>query len=285
MNRSPSGQVAYPLLDERPPEERPSWEPRTRFEMERDVSEMQAKQRMLGESVSWIVDTLLLDEGKELPEDEQKTIKARKREALESLSYVRDVLLGSVKTVEPDRLISEEEVKIRKEKARLDREGLEKIRNGIPSRSSMDPPVISPPPPTRTAAPPSTTHGRPVASRRISPQADALISPRHEITNPHSPNLPSSNAGTPSANISRAPWNYTRSDFSAAASTLPVPSLAPLPRASTTTSRSTSQTSATSMSYPSPQPPPPLAHSAGQTSGREQAPLQKVNHDPLGVLR
>lgn len=288
MARSPGSQsasyTAYPLLDERPIEERPPWEPRTRFEMERDVSEMLVEQKMLGESVSWIVDTLLLDEG-EIPTEEAKTIKTRKREALESLAYVRDVLLGSVTTIEAERLISDEEVKKRKEKARREQEELER------EQSSLEQPIISPPPRSHPAAPPSVAHARPIASRRSSPQhssaprptAPSFVSPRSEIPNPLSPATSSSSAGTPSANISRAPWNYTRSDFSNAISPVPVPSLAPPPRASTTTSRSPSHTTTPSGSYP---PPPPSSQS--QSSGqpvREQAPLQKVHHDPLGVLR
>lgn len=290
MARSPSGQsasyTAYPLLDERPVEERPPWEPRTRFEMERDVSEMLVKQKMLGESVSWIVDTLLLDEGETSTEDEAKTIKARKREALESLAYVRDVLLGSVSTIEADRLISDEEVKKRKEKARREQEEAEKAQ-----QASLEQTVISPPPRSHPASPPSAHHARPVASRRVSPQtssaprstASSFVSPRSEMPNPLSPTTSSSNSGTPNANIPRAPWNYTRSDFSNAISPVPMPSLAPPPRASTTTSRSPSHTAATSASYP----PPPSASQSQSTgqANREQAPLQKVHHDPLGVLR
>lgn len=289
MVRSPSSQsasyTAYPLLDERPVEERPPWEPRTRFEMERDVSEMQVKQKMLGGSVSWIVDTLLLDEGETPTEEEAKTIKARKREALESLAYVRDVLLGNVTMIEAERLISDEEVKKRKEKARKEQEEAEKAQ-----QAAIEQTVISPPQRSHPAAPPSVAHARPVASRRVSPQpsssaprsnASPFISPRGEMPNPLSPTTSSSSSGTPSANISRAPWNYTRSEFSSAISPVPVPSLAPPPRASTATSRSPSH--ATLASYP---PPPPAAQSqsTGQTA-REQAPLQKVHHDPLGVLR
>ena len=107
-----SSYAAYPLTDERPSSERPPWEPRTRSEMEKDVTDMRVLQRRLGESVGWIVDTLLLDENDKQSEDEKKQIQKRKREALESLSYVRDVLQGSVSPSEldEDRLLSEEEV-------------------------------------------------------------------------------------------------------------------------------------------------------------------------------
>ncbi|OBZ75172.1 TBC1 domain family member 5 [Grifola frondosa] len=111
------------LVDERPVTERPPWEPRTRFEMERDVSDMHALQKKLGDSVAWIVDTLLLDEGEGTPDAQAKTIQNRKREALECLSYVRDVLKGTVTEVEEERLISEEESKRRaKTKEQKDKE-------------------------------------------------------------------------------------------------------------------------------------------------------------------
>ena len=51
--------AAYPLTDERPPVERPPWEPRTRSEIERETTDLRIVQRRLGESVAWIVDTLL----------------------------------------------------------------------------------------------------------------------------------------------------------------------------------------------------------------------------------
>ncbi|OSX64831.1 hypothetical protein POSPLADRAFT_1123881, partial [Postia placenta MAD-698-R-SB12] len=105
--------AAYPLVDERPPAERPPWEPRSRFEVEREAADMRASQRRLGDSVGWIVDTLLLDEESPENEEQLKIIRSRKREALECLAYVRDVLKGSVTEVEDERLVGEEERKRR----------------------------------------------------------------------------------------------------------------------------------------------------------------------------
>ncbi|THH21112.1 hypothetical protein EW146_g377 [Bondarzewia mesenterica] len=162
--RSPPSQsasyAAYPLVDERPPEERPPWEPRTRFEMEKGISDMKALQKHLGESVGWIVDTLLLDEGEKASEDQIKNIQARKREALESLAYVRDILLGSVVDVEEDRLVSEE-LKKRKEKAKLEQEERQAAKFGTDTSSSRalhDQVVIAPPIPShkQPAAPPTS---------------------------------------------------------------------------------------------------------------------------------
>ncbi|PCH38432.1 RabGAP/TBC [Wolfiporia cocos MD-104 SS10] len=78
--------AAYPLVDERPPAERPPWEPRSRFEMEREVSDLRALQKRLGDSVGWIVDTLLLDDDAEGEIDRAKSIRNRKREAVECLA-------------------------------------------------------------------------------------------------------------------------------------------------------------------------------------------------------
>lgn len=117
-----SSQYAYPLVDDRPRTERPPWEPRTRFEMEREISDLKNTQRVLGDSVAWIVDTLLQDPGDVSSpaegEEHAKKLKERKREALESLAYVRDALKGVVGTEEIDveRLVGEEE--FRKRKAR-----------------------------------------------------------------------------------------------------------------------------------------------------------------------
>ena len=96
--------------------------------MEKDVADMKALQKRLGESVGWIVDTLLLDEGENAAEDQAKKIRARKREALESLAYVRDVLRGSVTDIEEERLVGEEEFRRRKER-------LEKEKDGAPTRA------------------------------------------------------------------------------------------------------------------------------------------------------
>ncbi len=78
--------MAFPLEDERPPRERPPWEPKTRFEMERDMSQVRARDRQIGDSLGWIVDVLLQDEETE----DKDRLKKEKREAIESLAYIRD---------------------------------------------------------------------------------------------------------------------------------------------------------------------------------------------------
>ena len=92
--------MAFPLEDERPRQERPPWEPKTRFEMERDMNHMRARDRRIGNSLSWIVDVLLQDGETE----DKDRLKKEKREAIESLAYIRDVLISEAVELEEDRL-------------------------------------------------------------------------------------------------------------------------------------------------------------------------------------
>ena len=101
------------MVDERPVEERPAREARTRFEMERDISEVRSRDKTLGESLAWIVDALLQDESES---QDAQSIKMQKREALESLSYVRDVLMLNTMKLDEDRLIGGDERLSRKQK-------------------------------------------------------------------------------------------------------------------------------------------------------------------------
>ena len=105
---------SFPLVDERPPEEKPPWEPRTRFEMEREISGLRGLQKRLGEAVGFAVDALLQDEEGDRDEETIKRIKGKKREALESLAHVRDLLNGSTVEVDEERLLGEEEYRRRR---------------------------------------------------------------------------------------------------------------------------------------------------------------------------
>ena len=258
--------AAYPLVDERPPEERPPWEPRTRFEVERDAAQLRAVQRTLGASVSWIVDTLLLDEDADESEERAQKVRESKREALEALAYVRDVLLSGSTDVDEERLMSEEEFKKRR-KAQQEKEeqaATLSTRREEP-RSSFDKAVISVPPVLKPATQPQATNAprpRTVASHSALPSSSSSFdSPRLEASKSH---RASAFAATSPRQDSKAPWNYTRSTFSSPQSgfSAEVPSLAPLPRASTALT-------------------PPTA--AVQSSPSGQTPTSRV-HDPLGVL-
>jgi TBC1 domain family protein 5 len=256
--------TAYPLVDERPPEERPPWEPRTRFEVERDAAQLRAVQRTLGDSVSWIVDTLLLSENADESEERTKQVRESKREALEALAYVRDVLLSGSTDVDEERLMSEEEFK-RRRRAQQEKEEQAATSKGEP-RSSFDKAVISVPPVSKPAAQiqaTNTPRPRAVASLSALPSSSSSFdSPRLEASkNPRA----SAFVATSPGQESKAPWNYTRSNFSSPLGgfSAEVPSLAPLPRASTTLT-------------------PPTA--AVQSPPSSQTPTSQL-HDPLGVLQ
>ena len=267
--RAPQGHgaayAAYPLIDERPPEERPPWEPRTRFEVEREAAQQRAVQRTLGASVSWIVDTLLLDEDADESEERAQKVKESKREALEALAYVRDVLLSGSTDVDEERLMSEEEFKKRR-RAQQEREeqAATSTRREEP-RSSFDKAVISVPPVLKPATQRQATNAprpRTVASHSALPSSNSSFdSPRLEASKSH--NKASAFAPTSPGQDNKAPWNYTRSNFSSPLGgfSAEVPSLSPLPRAST------------ALGLPTPV----------QSSPSGQTPTSRL-HDPLGVL-
>ena len=72
--------------------------------MEREVSQRRSRDKLLGESLAWIVDTLQ-DEA-----EAQNTshLKKKKQAALESLAYVRDILRGDMSELDEDRLMKME---------------------------------------------------------------------------------------------------------------------------------------------------------------------------------
>ena len=73
-----------------------------RFEVERDIAQLRSVQRTLGASVSWIVDTLLLDGDAGQSDERAKKVQESKREALEALAYVRDLLISGSTDVDED---------------------------------------------------------------------------------------------------------------------------------------------------------------------------------------
>jgi len=109
FSRSPPP-PSYPLMAERPTVERPPWEPRTRFEIEREVSQLKSNNKRLGETLGWVVDVMLQDESRVADLD---GLRERKRTALESLAYVRDALMGNVGELEDERLFGEAELRKR----------------------------------------------------------------------------------------------------------------------------------------------------------------------------
>jgi len=253
--------AAYPLMDERPPEERPPWEPRTRFEIERDAAQLRAVQRTLGASVSWIVDTLLLDEDADQSEERTKKVKESKREALEALAYVRDVLLSGGTDIDEERLMSEEDFK-KRQRAQQEKQ----VQTATTEESSFDKAIISPPPLSRPATQIQATNAprpRTIASHPVLPSSSSSFdSPRLGVSKgPRASALAVVSRGQEAK--PQPPWNYTQSNFSSPRGfSAEVPSLAPLPRAST---GSTPTTAAVQGQPPS------------------QTPASRLN-DPLGVL-
>ena len=231
--------------------------------MERDIAQLRSVQRTLGASVSWIVDTLLLDGDAGQSDERAKKVQESKREALEALAYVRDLLISGSTDVDEERLMSEEEFKKRR-KAQLEHAAISTEE----PRSSFNENVIPPPPVSKSAAAiPGANAPRPraVASHSVapSPPSSSFDSPR--LSRSMGPGA-TAFAGVPAAQEgkSRPPWNHTRSNFSSPLGgfSAEVPSLAPLPRASTGLT--------------------PTA-AVVQNSQPTQTPPSRL-HDPLGVL-
>lgn len=204
--KSPNHQLtSFPLLDERPVEERPPWEPKTRFEVEKEAAQIRIRDKHLGESLAWIVDALLQDESSD---QDTERIKMKKREALESLSYVRDVLMTNEMSPDVDRLVGEEEKARRKLMVQKESDALQAANASA---------VVAPP----ARVPVTDSHHQSNVRR---------------IERPHSPaSLPSAPSMSGKGLDTRAPWNYTRSSFGSPASTIPS-ALMPRPPPPTSTS-------------------------------------------------
>ncbi|KZT28678.1 RabGAP/TBC [Neolentinus lepideus HHB14362 ss-1] len=259
----------FPMVNERPPEERPPWEPRTRFEMERELTQFRTTQRKLGDSVSWIVDTLLQDEdGKD--EDSVKSVKARKREALECLAYVRDVLTNGSLPVEDERLIGEEEFQRRKainegEVAKEMESSGRRMQEPLPAVTISRPALLAAASePRQRPQPTSSSNGSPAS--RSPPTARLARSPSPPVLRPLS-STSTPMVLTPNANATpMAPWNYTKSSFSE-----PAAHIATLPRPPPPVSR----VSPNNFSLPD-----RPEHPTSPTHGERR----EVQQDPLGAL-
>ncbi|KAL4076988.1 hypothetical protein V8B97DRAFT_1938826 [Scleroderma yunnanense] len=103
---STSSFSAYPLLDDKSPEERYVRDHRSDLESARELAELRRQNKHLGEAAGWILD--ILDQ-----ESSSDDYQAQRKQALESLSYMRDVLSGQVAEVDQRRLWGEVEFKKR----------------------------------------------------------------------------------------------------------------------------------------------------------------------------
>lgn len=214
--------------------------------MERDISEMRSLNQRLGKSVSWIVDMLLQDEDGVKEPERLKEIQGKKREALESLSYVRDVLNGGVTKVEEERLWGEQEFRRRSEEVST------RHTRGSGSFERHDNQFINKPPPvsvsdirgfrslqTSTPIPRRTSF---TGSRPIYSHSTALSTSMH------------ASSPAPAA----ASWHSTQSSFGARSTVAPA----------------------------LPQVPPPASSSyhPPRIASPNKSPRLEVQHDPLGVL-
>ncbi|THU99309.1 RabGAP/TBC [Dendrothele bispora CBS 962.96] len=259
VRSTPHTPSSFPLVDEVPPEERPPWEPRSRMN------------KRLGESIAWAVDTLLLDESSAT---DAQSLKKRKQEALEAMSYVRDVLTtGANAALDEERMFGEEEFAKRRAKARSEVD--KKAKAAEDPQSAYF--VAAPKPPAAVSVvskPKTIGPGFRASSKSFSPPtspaAAAATSPppipsSGSYFSPPAASMPSSS----NVNSRLAPWNYTKSGFGGD-SPLPATSL-PRPPPPTSSSRPSLVGSGLSISSPN-------------ESERPQ-PRRQATPDPLGVLK
>ena len=274
----PASYAAFPLANDRPPEDRPPWEPRTRFEMERDISEMRSLSKQLGKSVGWIVDALLQDEDGVNDAERLKSIQLKKRDALESLAYVRDVLNGGITKVEEERLWSEQEYERRSTEETMRHSGNSGSFERC-DRTPIDKPQPVAPIPLHAGESRPQDVGNFRSSQRILSslprEPNPLSQPRPSLAASASAKRP---LHSPSASLSSslppgpsAPWHSTPSGFSAVAPSVS-PALPRIPPPTSTTYRPPRIPSGQVV-------PSSPSHMSGNRS-----PRLEVHHDPLGVL-
>ncbi|KAI5119084.1 hypothetical protein M0805_004857 [Coniferiporia weirii] len=277
LMRTPTANTAnyssFPLVDERPPEERPPWEHRTRLEMERELAALRTLQLQLGTAVGLAVDALLQDEGDDRAADALKRIRVRKREALESLAHVRDLLKGTTTEIDEERLYGEEEYQHRRQQPPAQRqtppprppEPAAAPRVPVEHRRQISTPA--------TQVPESSSH--PLASLPRTPSVPRVAAvPVPAQRSGQVATLPRRASGSAtmgadvhaSGNVLQGPWNYTRSNFTA----MKIDTAA-LPRPPPRTSQVVPQ--------PALARPDGAAH-PGQSSSRQR----KASTDPLGAI-
>jgi TBC1 domain family protein 5 len=275
MNTPP----AFPLLDESTPEERPPWEPKSRREMEQELDELKASQRRLGQSVGWIVDALLQSEGGDHDDEAVQKIRKRKQDALESLSYVRDVLQGHVASIDEERLWDDVELQRRKyQTTQADSEATAALPSSPPVTAGVAVPTPSAPLPIVAG---TASRPRPFMPR-FSPPIPTPLSP--SPTPSTSSILPVELK--PNANATPlAPWKYTRSNFSAPVSSVtpPPPTSAALPKSPPLAPPKPSilaPVSTSNVRHETVAMTPTRSSGPGEPAARKQA----VEYDPLGAL-
>ncbi|KAG7092321.1 hypothetical protein E1B28_008682 [Marasmius oreades] len=219
--RSPTTTSVFPLTDESSLAERPPWEPKSRLQIEREIGQIQSTNKLLGQSLTWVVDALLQDESRAT---NLTQLKRRKQEALEALSYVRDVLNGSVNDVDQERLFSDEEnAKRRLRSTHIQSEP--SPRTTPTSQGYFDRQIHAPREPVPVPVVDSSSKAG--LQKPRSPATSQMAAQRSQYPTSPSPSSPLEvNTG---GGLRLAPWNYTQSGFSGNPSSLPSTSLPRLP--------------------------------------------------------
>jgi len=240
--------AAYPMLDEHMADDRPIWEHESRVEAERAATEMREQNKRLGESVTWILSILQPKDSEAKDEDAEKVL-AQRKEALESLTYVRDILRGEVKVIDERRLWGAEE---------YDRRLASQSTKEPSARpSSMTPPPVPSATPTTSEYPPPVRHFSPntsISNRSLRPQTSAPSSIPSRTNSTHNRSHSSNNAflNKPAA-VPRTPLRLSSSN--------------PFQRTPDTGGI------------------PPVAVSERITTDQTPKVRSQVQHDPLGVLK
>jgi len=129
--------ASFQLLDGKSSGQRPPWETRSRFEVEKEMAELRKIQQRVGDSLEWIIEALSQEGG-------DASVALRKQQALESLAYAKNVLKGTVSVVDDTRLFDE--------KARVDAQEQNPATTPALSHISGYPPIPSNSPTTRVEA-------------------------------------------------------------------------------------------------------------------------------------
>lgn len=145
---------------------------------------MKKLQQKIGDSLEWILETL--SQG-----DEGELAFLRKRRALESLAYAKNILKGSVSTIDDARLFDEE---TRRARAGA-QEGTPTTDQGLPHISGYLP-LPSSSPTTRLEA------QRTMASKNVNPERRRSLG--HSSSSPSLTTL--STRPSPAAALPRTPW-------------------------------------------------------------------------------
>ncbi|KAF7304777.1 Rab-GAP TBC domain-containing protein [Mycena kentingensis (nom. inval.)] len=242
--RSPTN-TSFPLVgDERPEEETPPWEVKSRRWYESHIEGLESSTKTrdgtnqkLADGLTWAVDVLLQDSAES---KDPERLQRAKREALEAIAYVRDVLANNLTEIDDELLFGEEERRRRK---------LAAEQRSRSATVQVQQPAVPTPVPV-------------IDSRPLVPPLAVSVnsSPRFSA--------PTTSAQSPTAPPVLVPGKYTRSSFDSA-----MPS-ASLPRIPPPTSSSFRRAPDAVPDRPRSPPPPRKRDSSSRHS---------LQGDPLGV--